>query len=361
MQRKDCDNLITRGLRRLIVAAVATLIVSAPALAGGIQLWPQAVVTDDAVMLRDVCRLTAFSANDAQTIGDLVVMDAPPVGGSAILSLEQVRAALRASGTNMAGVTLKGAASCDISRPQRIERQCRKGATPSAASARRTLHDAIESFFAEELARHGGHVQLQFGRVDESILRLSEPEFSFDIRRTSGQTLGLVGVEVKVLSRGKVVQSVPILLNVSLVRECIVAARGINLGQTVTESDIRTATVTFSELDDPSIGDPAAVIGQRARRYIAEGRLLTASELEPVPLVKRGQVVDVYSRVGGVSVVTAAKSLDAGAYGDIVELRSTDSMRKTFTATVTGTGRVEVGSIVSDLPATSQLAMGGER
>ena len=361
MQRKECDKLTIRGLRRQSAIAILTLIAATPALAGGVQLWPQAVVTDDAVMLRDVCRLTGFSAKEAQSIGDIVLMDAPPVGGSAILALDHVRSALRASGANMAGVTLKGAASCNISRPQRIERERRTSTAISATTASRTLHDAIESFFTEELARHGGRVQLQFGRVDESILQLSEPQFTFDMHRTSGQTLGLVGIEVKVLSRNEVVQSVPILLNVSLIRDCIVAARGINLGQTVTDADVRTASVTFSELDDPSISDPAAVVGQRARRFIAEGRLITASELEPVPLVKRGQVVNVYSRVGGVSVVTAAKSLDSGAYGQVVELRSTDRMRKTFTATVTGAGSVEVGAVSANATAGAQLAMGGEQ
>jgi flagella basal body P-ring formation protein FlgA len=65
-------------------------------------------------------------------------------------------------------------------------------------------------------------------------------------------------------------------------------------------------------------------------------------DLEPVPLVKRGQIVDVHSKVGGVAIVTAAKALSEGAYGDVVELRTGDRGRERFSATVTGPGHVTV-------------------
>ena len=56
----------------------------------------------------------------------------------------------------------------------------------------------------------------------------------------------------------------------------------------------------------------------------------------------RGQTVDVHTVVGGVKIVTAAKAMESGAYGDVIELRSHDGKRTTITAVVTGARRVEV-------------------
>ena len=105
-------------------------------------------------------------------------------------------------------------------------------------------------------------------------------------------------------------------------------------------------------------GDVDAVVGQRAKRFISRGQVVEGGDLEPVPLVKRGQLVEVHSRVGGVVVVSAAKALEAGAYGDVVALRTSERGPSQFSAVVTGAGRVRLNG---SEPMEAQLAMGGER
>lgn len=354
MTRKDCDR--TKGIaNRTTVqraAIVALLAWASPALAGSVSLWREAVVTDDDVRIADVCRLEGLDAATAGSIGDLVVRESPQVGGSIIVTVDEVRRALADGGANLATIVLKGAAHCDVTRPKRVEsRLPADGADASSRGAARssrqekptrTLRDAIEAFLQDDLGVQGATVHVQFGRTTGGLLELSEPEYTFDIKRSTGRKLGLVGLNVTVVSGSEPVQEVPVLVEVSFTKPTVVAARAINVGATISPLDVRVVDMTFDQRDRVGAGDPDAIVGQRAKRFIPAGQIVSARDIEPVPLVKRGQVVSVHSQVGGVSIVTAAKALSSGTYGDAVELRTGERGARQFTGTVTGPGRVRI-------------------
>ncbi len=360
MNRKDCDKRIIG--RAIFPAAIAAMCASSAA-AETVSVWSQAVVTGDDVTLRDVCRLTGFSSDNVERFSELIVGDAPPAGGSSVLSIDQVRRTLEAAGANMASVVVKGATVCNVTRPKRLDnpRSPSNGTAPAEPSPHRMLRDAVHALLTAELGRPGTRVEVRFGHVDDQVLNLSEPEYTFDIRRTSGQSFGLIGLEVNVIADGKSVQTVPMLVEAVLTKPVVVAARAINLGQTIGDADVRVVEMSFTRADDTGLSDTAAVIGQRAKRYIPAAEPILVRYLEPVPLVKRGQVVDVYSRFGGVAVTTAALALEEGAYGDVVALRTTDRNRKKFTATVAGMGRVEIRAAQSPMSDRKErLALGGD-
>ena len=353
-----CGDKLT--CRTAALAAVLCWVASAQA--SSISLWREAVVTGDEVRLSDICQLRGIESDEAEDYADIVVTAAPVVGGSVIVCIADVRRALQAGGVNLANVVLKGAASCDVTRPRELVHQrAAESSSPSATEveasppAARTLRDALEEFLNAQLAVPGGQAHVQYGHVSAAALELRQPEFQFRIRCTSGRRLGLVGLEVTVLADGEQEQLLPLMVNVSLVKPVVVAARSINLGATVSAGDVRTVKMTFTRFDQVGESNPAAVIGQRAKRFIGAGQVVTQRHLEPVPLVRRGQIVDVNSRVGGVAIVTAAKALTCGAYGDVVELRASERGKKKLSATVTGPGRVSVR------PEGWALARGGGR
>ena len=334
-----------------------------------VRLWKEAVAMGDDVRLADVCQLSGIDRDAALKYGELVVADAPVVGGSVIVSIGDVRRALSKGGANLAVLVLKGAAACHVTRPKNVARppaKLRESSSDRHAAknvgVRGTLRDAIEVFLNGESGLTVGHVDVQYGRVSDSVLNLREPEFQFEIRRTSGSRLGLVGLEVTVLSQGKRAQSLPLFVNVSIVKPVVVTAHAINLDATISASDVHLIDMTFTRFEQMGIDEPAEAIGQRAKRFIAAGQVVKRRDLEPVPLVKRGQIVDVYSHVGGVTVVSAAKALSSGIYGGIVQLRADNHSTKRFTATVTGPGRVSMGfTDPSRSVKQTHLAMGGER
>lgn len=359
MLRKDCEKRI--GVAVLLAAAVAGL-AAGPASGATFALWREAVVDGGNVSVGDVCRIGQAGAA-RESMAAVVIAAAPDPGKALAISADEVRRALRDSGVNPATIVIKGAATCAVRRPQAAAQESKAvrsdaetpGASGPGVAGSRSLRQVIEAFFAAEAPAPGSTVAVRFGRANEDALDLSEPKFAFRIQRTSTQSLGMVSLKVTVFERGDVIKEFPMLVDVSRIVPVVVAARPINLGAIIGAGDLHMMDMSFSQGDQPGFTEMEAVIGQRARHFIAAGEPVLARELETVPLVKRGQLVDVQSSVGGVSIMTAAQALSDGAYGDVVGLRADGSNRRQVSAIVIGPGRVRIGG------GDAELAMGGER
>jgi flagella basal body P-ring formation protein FlgA len=197
-------------------------------------------------------------------------------------------------------------------------------------------------FFSQELGRYQAKAEVLFDRQSDAILDLAGPTYEFRVRRRSGPLVGLVSVEVDVLSNGAVVQTVPLVARVSLVRRAVVARRTINQGATVASGDVAVVDHRYASMDQLALHDGGDVIGQRAKRLIPAGQSIGGEMLEAVPLVLRGQLVSVHSTVGGIRVVTSGKALEDGLRGEPVRVRSSGNERAEFDAVVNSPGVVEV-------------------
>lgn len=347
MNGKECTTsfLFSRPVQRAAIAALCLwALACAAARAESVRAWPTAVIVDDQVRIGDVCDLEGFDAETYERVRDIVITDAPQPGGSVQITLDHVRAAMAREGVNLATVVVKGASRCAVTRPEGRAVPADAPADPQAAAAAsaRTLRQAVQDFFQQELAETDGRVNVQFGRTAEPVLDLSEPEFEFVVSRRSARSLGLVSLEVAVRREGKTVQVVPMPVTVSLTRPVVVARRAINAQAPIRAEDLQLVEMTFTQVGQAGLTEPQRAVGQRAKRFIAAGETLHLRMLEPVPLVHRGQIVDVHTLAGGIRLVTAAKAMQSGAFGDLIELRSHDGAKRTLTAVVTGPRRVEV-------------------
>lgn len=396
MRRKDCDNQVSSDRRskirpcgRVLVWSVAVLmggLSTTKTLAGTVRLWPSAVVVTEQVRLTDLCELNGFKPEVERQLLELVITSAPPAGGTRVIHIEMIRSALAGSSVNMAELTLRGATRCALSRPSEIQsaesadptmepergdpvrlvsaeakassRVARKSADPSTGSAHRTLKQAVVDYFNREFLRYGGTADVTFGRASEAVLDLTMPPYEFHVRRRRGSPLGITPLDVEVLSNDRIVQSVPLVVQVSMVRPVVVARRAIGQDATVRSSDLSVDSMSFARLDRIGLDDVSLVVGQRAKRFIPTGSLIEPEMLEAVPLVKRGELVTLVSVVGGVRVVTTAKATENGRFGDVVRVRSLNRQGVAFDAVVVGPGEVQIGNAVPrQRPAA--LALGG--
>lgn len=352
-----------RFVKNLLIAAV--LVVAAnSAYAQTIAVWPEAVIEGDSVTLADVSRITEIDAAALASLQATTIASAPQPGGSTIVTIEQVRDALAGSGINLAFATIKGASQCNVQRLQLVAATATEP-KPNPADMnfnnlptldRRTLRSAVTGYFTDLLASDNGRVDVVFGRVDRAVLDLAGPRFSFHIRQTSGRALGLVGVDVDVFDEGRLVRTESIALTVSLLRKVVVADRPINRGATVEPDDVKLVERSFEQRSYPGVTELASVVGQRAKRFIPRAQLVAHIDLEPVPLVKRGQVVEVRSNSGAVAIVSAAKALNEGAYGDVIDLRYGAGRGRSMQGVVIGPGKVTVGGLPSS-GAESRIAL----
>ena len=336
------------------VALAIGIVAAAPAIGQVITVWPEAVVTRDTVTLGDIGRISGADHDTALGMKATPLTSAPGPGESMVIDTDRIRQALTRTGANLALVTIRGAARCTVHRPQVTATGTTvAGAVPVSAHDRprrnapttghRTLRDFLIGYLASRVDRTDGSISVSFGRHDRAALDLAEPQFSFEVHRASGRRLGVVGIDVDILSGGRRVRSESIAATVSWVKQVVVANRPINRGATIRANDVRMVKRRFQRLSRLGVSDPAAVVGQRARRFIPVSQAVMYADLEPVPLVKRGQMVEVRSQRGAVSIVTAAKALGEGVYGETIDLRYAGRRDRVMQGVVVGPGKVAIG------------------
>lgn len=96
-------------------------------------------------------------------------------------------------------------------------------------------------------------------------------------------------------------------------QDVLVLGRGVAAGETLSAADITTVRRDTARIAGAVISDPQLAVGRVARRTLAAGSLLSASDLVAQRLVRRGDSVALVSRRGGIEVRMAGRALgDAG-------------------------------------------------
>ncbi|RMG35631.1 MAG: flagella basal body P-ring formation protein FlgA [Gammaproteobacteria bacterium] len=131
-------------------------------------------------------------------------------------------------------------------------------------------------------------------------------------------------------------------VNIATLGPVVVAARPLARGQQISAADLRLEERDTSRLHRAYFTDPQALIGQRARRQVAVGRVLHPGMVERRKLVRRGGLVRIVVRHGALQVSMKGKALENGSLGDQIRVRNTASGRE-ITGEVVSSGVVSVG------------------
>jgi flagella basal body P-ring formation protein FlgA len=121
----------------------------------------------------------------------------------------------------------------------------------------------------------------------------------------------------------------------------LILNRGISAGETLSAADITTAQRDVARIAGAALADPAAAVGRVARRTLTAGSLLSATDLVPQRLVRRGDSVALVSRMGGVEVRVAGKAMADAGENERVSVENLSS-RKIVQGTVAASGDVFV-------------------
>lgn len=125
--------------------------------------------------------------------------------------------------------------------------------------------------------------------------------------------------------------SAPSLVTVSVLTHAV--NRGDPLSATDFDTEQRPAVAARGAID------ARAATGMEARRRLAAGSIVRASDIAPAQVVRRGEPVVISYRTGTLSISTPGKALSNGAVGDPVRVVSL-ATNHTLDATVEGAGTV---------------------
>ena len=119
------------------------------------------------------------------------------------------------------------------------------------------------------------------------------------------------------------------------------AVRDLRVGTILGESDFTKVARDANRLPRDVVRDAAEVIGLRAKRSLRKDRIFRASQVEGVPLVERGDRVQLVLQAGALQISAAGKAQEPGAFGDWIRVLNMDSKRE-LSGRVDAEGRVHV-------------------
>lgn len=345
----------------VIIAALAP---ARTAAAGEIRIWPTALVTTDVATLAEVADLRGFDPLTKERLGQIVVHAAPRAGGELLVYATDVRGALAEADANLSAIRIFGAARCKVSKPRAAPKlattakhQRKRRAQPTALKRPRlrpddaepnTLDSLLRGYITARVADADSKIEIRFSPVAERALQLRTDDHSFKIRPANDRRLGFLSFEVAVRPRdGRPATVEPIVAEVHLVKEVVVARKPINQGKTIQGRDLAIETRRFTSRDAVGITDLVAAVGRQTSRFLRKGDMLRAGSLHAKPVVRRGETVTIWARSGLVEINTTGKAQQAGALGETIEVRRDGARRKEdlIEAVVTGPGTVTVTDI----------------
>lgn len=124
-------------------------------------------------------------------------------------------------------------------------------------------------------------------------------------------------------------------------QDVLILSRGLAPGEMISRADITIERRDVARIAGAALSDPADAVGKTARRLLPAGTLLSASDLESPRLVRRGDMVSLVTRAGGIEVRTTGKALQDAGQNERVSVENVSSHR-VIQGTVDASGSVVV-------------------
>lgn len=205
----------------------------------------------------------------------------------------------------------------------------------------------IERFVRARIARS----ETEGARTSIDIPPLGS--FTVDRDRHSGPLHTEISTRAAEPLRGRVPLTISLYAGEHLVRRAVVSPdvrrtervivprRDIQRGTVLDPSDFRRVDRDANRLPRDVVRDVAEVIGLRAKRSLRKDDVFRASQVEGIPLVERGDRVQVVLQTGPLSVSAMGRAQETGALGDWIRVLNVDSKRE-LSGRVDAEGRVHV-------------------
>jgi flagella basal body P-ring formation protein FlgA len=310
------------------------------ALAAEFQLRSRCQPRGPIVLLGDVAEVLATDGAEAARLAATELFPTPPPGLQRILRLRQLQDLLADRGVNLAEHRFSGSSQVIVSGASEAG-----AAEPSVVGvsaikqAKRLVEAAIVKHLEAQAAADEAW-QVEADLTDAIARRVVNEGATISIRGGRPPWTGIQEFEL-VLEQKSPSESLPLKAKIARLPRVVVAARNIARGESIRAGDVilcrpepgAAGGAKFHSLDE--------VVGLEAAQTIAAGTVLQRSLVRAPIMVRRGELIVVYSRAAGIRIRTTARAKEDAALGELVALESLTD-RKTFTARVCGPQEAEV-------------------
>lgn len=317
------------GLTRcgLLCLAAMSLLSGLPAGANAALVQFRSVVTvgSPVVRLMDVADIRDASGELAHRLEEVELCPAPAAGRSHRLDFETIRGRLAARGIPLSELEFSGTSVIQVNGPEitRLPGEIQQvgGATVSEATQERTtrvVEQAIAKFVRQQ-APEAGTVQVALRLTPEqAAMLLASGGARLQVAGGRAPWVGVQDFVVRAMDQRGADRQLVIRCAVTPLPRVLVPRFAIPKGQIIKEEDLVWQQVEKLGDGEGALVNLPAVVGQETRRTLRPGKTITPHDIRGVPMIRSGELITVYSKVGSVIAQTAAKSGGDGGYGEMI-------------------------------------------
>ena len=157
-------------------------------------------------------------------------------------------------------------------------------------------------------------------------LRVADSNWRLELTRVSGQALAShVTVNFRISCGNNIQGEFQLQISCSLMREVLVSSRRFNRAENLDADSFQIQTRDVLELAGTPLATTQDLGDIQMRGSISEGQVLCSRDVEPKPLVRRGQIVEAVATEGHMRIAIKAVVMEDGRAGDLINVRNLSS------------------------------------
>ena len=307
-----------------LVLASGLLAVFSPAQAAvTIQLRPSVTVESDDINLGDISEIRSDDREMARRLSGIKIGTAPPAGQSRWVHPTEVRVRLKQFGIEEESYEIAATGPVKILRRH-------------ATVAPQRVNEAVKAFIQNHAPWKADQLKIHRLTYDDELIVPAGRVSLVVAAPKHTDWLGPVPFKVQVLVEGQAVRTVTAPATIEVWSNVVVAVKPLGRYQPVDADDIRIERMNLARVPSNVIMDPEQVLGRRTNRSIAANSVLRNDQVEMPPVIKRGDMVQMFAESSVLRVEAKGIARENGAPGDRIQIMNLSSKKIIYARVVDG-------------------------
>ncbi len=305
-----------------------------------LRLKATAVVDGTVIRIGDIADVLNADAEQIARMEAMVIQPAPPKGRTQVITISQIRSRLQALGVNLGNLELTGKSQIRVSSKQtdQVLQQRLPASKQEVKRAEEKVRQALVSWVKRLFSDTSLLDVIVRIHSDDVSLILESNADSYRFPELSQLAGTEQDVSLKLIDSNGAPRQARVSCRFQKIPEILAAKYTLNKGTVVRADDLIWVK---PDKNQTGISDPRLVIGRELTRTVHQSHTMRSQDLIQVPLIRKGAIVTVSARRGGITVRREMRARSDGGLGDSVSLIALEG-RDRLTATVSGYNQAEV-------------------
>lgn len=201
-------------------------------------------------------------------------------------------------------------------------------ANGQAVLSARQLEQQIYQFFQNQQPVKVEKLKIEIKNLPESI-SIKKLPYQVNFRIMSSRRIrGNVILQVEFTHGGRIFEKFNCRVQVQTFEKAVVVQQYVARHDVIPTSALKIVTCETTDFDGNIIRALKDAEGMRAKRQLSAGTILSMDEVEPIPLIRRGDTVILLVKVRNLTVTAKGKALADGCKNEIIRVKNLDTQKQ---------------------------------